>query len=67
MSDLNHFFPDRMVAVIGADEHVRKWSDIEAEVIECAILSRGGNLTAAAAALRTGRGLIYRRKVASPV
>lgn len=67
MSDFNHFFPDRMVAVIGPDGHVRKWSEIEAEVIECAILSCGGNVTVAADALGTGRSLIYRRKVACPV
>ncbi len=48
-----------MVAVIGPDGHVRPWAEIEAEMIECAILSCNFNVTTAA--LRTGRGLFYRR------
>lgn len=61
MNNPNHFYQERMVTVIGPEGHVRRWAEIEAEVIECAILSCNGNVTAAAAALRTGRGLFYRR------
>lgn len=54
-------FREWTINVIGPDGHVRSWAEIEAEVLECAILSCGGNISAAAAALGTGRGVFYRR------
>lgn len=50
-----------IVAVFGADGHVRKLDDILREAIDLALLLNNGNVGATARQLGIGRGTLYRR------
>ena len=41
--------------------HIRRWPDIELEVIDTALDRYDGNVSAASAALNVGRSTVYRR------
>lgn len=49
------------VKCIGADGHVRRLDDIEADVIRLALQLSGGKRRPAAARLQIGRSTLYRR------
>ena len=49
------------ISPFGADGHIRKWAEIEFEVIDRALFDSGGNVRAVCTTLGIGRSTIYRR------